>query len=153
MSTRGYKGPFTPKNPQKYIGDPTKITYRSLLERSCMVKFDTQPNIVRWASEEVVIKYVSPIDNRVHRYFVDFYVEYYDANGNLIKELIEVKPYSQIKEPVKRKRQRHETYAIAVATYQINRAKWAAAQKFCEGTDVTFKLLTEKQIRSNKRDK
>lgn len=153
MTTRGYKGKFTPKNPQKYIGDPNNIIYRSLLERNCMVKFDTQPNVIRWASEEVVVKYVSPIDNKVHRYFIDFYVEYLDANKNLIKELIEVKPYSQIKEPVKRKRQKHETYAVALATYMINRAKWQAAQKFCEGKGIQFKLLTEKQIRPDKRDK
>ena len=32
-----YKGKFKPKNYQKYKGNPTNITYRSLLERRFMV--------------------------------------------------------------------------------------------------------------------
>ena len=64
-----YKGKFKPKNPSKYIGDPTNIVYRSLWERRFMIYCDNEDNILSWGSEEVVIPYVSPIDNKVHRYY------------------------------------------------------------------------------------
>ncbi len=153
MTTRGYSGKFTPKHPEKYVGNVNEIFYRSLLERTMMKKFDDDVNVLKWNSEEVVINYVSPIDHKTHRYFVDFYVEYIDINGKLNKELIEVKPYSQVIPPKKSKRGRPALYEIAKATYLINRAKWAAAQKYCEGTGVKFAILTEKQIRPDKRDK
>ena len=65
----------TYKNPRKYMGDPTKIQYRSLWERKCMIKFDENPNILRWASEEMAIPYLSPVDRKRHRYYPDFLVE------------------------------------------------------------------------------
>jgi hypothetical protein len=40
-----------------------------------MSRLDKDPSIVEWSSEEHVIPYRSPIDNRMHRYFVDFYIK------------------------------------------------------------------------------
>ena len=59
-----YSGKYTPKNPSKYYGDPTKITYRSLWERKCMLIFDDNPNILKWGSEEIAIPYMSPVDRK-----------------------------------------------------------------------------------------
>ena len=70
-----YKGKFRPSNPNKYKGDPTKVIYRSLWELKFMRWCDGNVNILKWSSEEVVIPYKSPIDNRYHRYFPDFYVK------------------------------------------------------------------------------
>ena len=42
---------------------------------------DSNPNILEWGSEEVVIPYRSPLDNRVHRYFPDFYMHIKESNG------------------------------------------------------------------------
>ena len=36
---------------------------------------DSDPRIIEWSSEEIVVPYISPVDNRTHRYFVDFYVK------------------------------------------------------------------------------
>lgn len=118
-----------------------------------MVFFDTNPNILKWNSEEVVVQYVSPIDNKVHRYFIDFYIEFIDKSGQVKKQLIEVKPSTQVVPPKQTRGKKKERYAIEMATYLINCAKWQAAQKFCEGTEVTFKLLTEKEIRRDKANK
>ena len=76
-----YKGKYKPKKPEKYLGDPTKITYRSLWERRFMVFCDNNDSILSWGSEEVVVPYVSPIDNRRHRYYVDFIVETKNKKG------------------------------------------------------------------------
>nr|MBC8550779.1 head completion protein [Candidatus Brocadiales bacterium] len=81
-----YKGKYKPKNVNKYIGDPTKVTYRSLWERRFMTYCDNNSSILSWGSEEVVVPYKSPIDGRWHRYFVDFIIETMNKNGH--KEII-----------------------------------------------------------------
>ena len=70
-----YRGKYKPENPNKYVGNYSNIVYRSLLERRFMVFCDRNPNILKWASEEMAIPYISPMDNRVHRYYVDFIIE------------------------------------------------------------------------------
>ena len=92
-----YKGRYSPSYPQKYKGNPSNIIYRSLWERKFMVFCDLSENIVEWGSEEIVIPYRSPIDNRVHRYFPDFYVKLRETTGKIKKYIIEVKPKKQLK--------------------------------------------------------
>ena len=99
-----YKGKYKPQNPQKYIGDPTKIIYRSLWERKFMVFCDNQQNIIKWGSEEVIVPYVSPVDKRPHRYFVDFLVTIKKKSGLKETLLIEIKPKKQCVAPEKQKR-------------------------------------------------
>ena len=94
-----YRGKFKPKNPKKYKGNPTNIVYRSLLERRFMVYLGNTPAVLKWSSEEIIIPYVSPIDNRVHRYFPDFYMKYKNKYGMTVNQLIEIKPSKQTKPP------------------------------------------------------
>ena len=61
-----YKGRYKPKQPKKYIGNPTTIIYRSLLEKRFMLYCDKTDAILEWGSEEVIVPYKSPIDNRMH---------------------------------------------------------------------------------------
>ena len=86
-----YKGKYQPSYPKKYKGDPTNIIYRSLWERKFMVYCDLNENILEWGSEEIALPYRSPLDNRIHRYFPDFYIKVKESNGSLKKYLIEVK--------------------------------------------------------------
>ena len=88
---------FKQKNYKKYKGDPTKIFYRSLWERRFMVYCDNNIKIVEWGSEELIIVQ-SPLD-KVHRYFPDFYVKYLNKKGNVVREIIEVKPKKQLRPP------------------------------------------------------
>ena len=67
-----YKGRYIPTNPKKYKGDPSRIIYRSLWERKLMVYCDRNEKVLEWGSEEVIIPYLSPWDNKIHRYFPDF---------------------------------------------------------------------------------
>ena len=60
-----------------------------------MVYCDKNQNILEWASEEIAIPYRSPIDNRVHRYFPDFYMKVKETNGKIKNYVIEVKPAKQ----------------------------------------------------------
>ena len=94
-----YKGKYSPSYPKKYKGDPTNIVYRSLWERKFMVYCDNNENILEWGSEEIVLPYRSPIDNKIHRYFPDFYIKYKDVSGRIKRSLIEIKPLSQCSPP------------------------------------------------------
>ena len=80
-----YKGKYQPSYPKKYRGDHKNIVYRSLWERKFMVYCDKNENILEWGSEEVVVPYRSPIDNRYHRYFPDFYIKVKESTERLQK--------------------------------------------------------------------
>ena len=140
-----YKGKYYPSFPRKYKGDPTNIIYRSLWERKFMVYCDKNDNILEWASEEIAIPYRSPIDNRVHRYFPDFYMKVKETNGRIKNYVIEVKPAKQTKPPAKPKRQT-KGYIREAYEYAKNQAKWKMAKEFCADRQWVFKVVTEKEL-------
>jgi hypothetical protein len=139
------QGLFKPVNPKKYIGDPTNIVYRSGWEKRVMDWLDNNINVIRWASEEIVIPYVSPIDNKVHRYFTDFYVEAVGRDGETRKMILEVKPKAQTQEP-KRPQRTTKRYITEVMTYGVNQAKWKAAEDYCRHKGWEFRLITETEL-------
>ena len=140
-----YKGKYYPSFPRKYKGDPTNIVYRSLWERKFMVYCDKNQNILEWASEEIAIPYRSPIDNRVHRYFPDFYMKVKETNGKIKNYMIEVKPAKQTIPPKKPKRQT-KGYIREAYEYAKNQAKWKMAKEFCADRKWEFKVVTEKEL-------
>ena len=139
-----YKGKFSPKNPKKYKGDPTNIVYRSLWELRVMKYLDDNPAILEWGSEELVIPYVCPTDNRVHSYFPDFVVKVKTKDG-IQTMILEVKPKKETREPVKKKKVTKQ-YITEVMTWGKNQAKWKAAQEYCLDRGWTFKLITEDHL-------
>ena len=143
-----YKGYYKPSYPNKYKGDPNNIVYRSLWERKFMVYCDTNENILEWGSEEIVVPYKSPVDNRYHRYFPDFYIKYKDVNGKIKKSLIEIKPFKQTMEPKVQKR-KTKGYIYEVVEYAKNQAKWEAAREWCLDRGYEFKVLTENELGIN----
>tara|TARA_R100001463_G_C3463965_1_gene215169 strand:- start:328 stop:762 length:435 start_codon:yes stop_codon:yes gene_type:complete len=140
-----YKGKFSPRNRKKYKGNASDIVYRSLWELKFMTYCDSNKNIITWSSEEIVIPYRSPIDNRIHRYFPDFYVKYKNTEGKLLEKVIEVKPAKEVKEP-KKQRARTKKYVTEVMKYAKNYAKWEAAEDFCKDRRWEFQILTEKEL-------
>ena len=140
-----YKGKYRPIHPEKYKGDPTNIIWRSLWERKFCVYCDSNTNIIEWQSEEFCITYRSPIDNKIHRYFPDFFIKYKDTDGKIKSSLIEVKPLRQTAPPVKPKRQTKK-YLSEAFEYAKNQAKWQAAREYCKDRMWEFKVLTEKEL-------
>ena len=140
-----YKGKYYPSYPRKYKGDPTNIIYRSLWERKFMVYCDKNESILEWASEEISIPYRSPVDNRGHRYFPDFYMKVKERGGKVKRYVIEVKPAKQTKPPVKPKRQT-KGYIREAYEYAKNQAKWKMAREFCADRQWEFKVVTEKEL-------
>jgi hypothetical protein len=140
-----YSGRFTPSNPQKYVGDYKNIIYRSSWECRFMHKFDISDWCVSWSSEELAIPYLSPVDNRWHRYFVDFIIKVKDKNGELKTWMIEVKPKKQTQPPEIKKRITKQ-YINEVTTWAVNEAKWKAAKEYCLDRKWEFVIFTEDQL-------
>ena len=143
-----YKGKYKPSYPQKYKGDPNNIIYRSLWERKFMKYCDTNENILEWGSEEIVVPYRSPVDNRYHRYFPDFYIKVRESSGKIKKMIIEIKPQRQCVEPKIPKR-KTKGYIFEVVEYAKNQAKWEAAKEWCLDHGYEFKVLTENELGIN----
>ena len=141
-----YKGKFKPKYPTKYQGDIKEIVYRSSWELKMMKYCDTSKSIVEWGSEELVIPYLSPWDNRYHRYFPDFYIKVRTKNGSLKKYIIEVKPKNQCTPPERNPKRRTGVWYNKVKTWGINKAKWKSATEFCLDHNMEFKILTEDHL-------
>ena len=138
---KSYKGIYKPTYPKKYVGDPNRIVYRSLLERRFMLYCDRTEDVVNWASEEISIPYISSIDKKLHRYYPDFIVK--TSKGK--KLIIEIKPYRQTSQPKAPKR-KTRAYLREQLEYIKNNAKWKAAKAFCEDKGFEFKILTEKEL-------
>ena len=140
-----YKGKYKPRCPYKYKGDPTTIIYRSLWERKFMQYCDSNINILEWGSEEFYVWYKSPLDNRPHRYFPDFYIKLKESTGRIKKYIIEVKPKKQTTPPVKSKL-KTKSYMREAFEYAKNQAKWNAAEDWCADRGYEFKILTENEL-------
>ena len=140
-----YKGKFNPNNISKYKGNPTTIVYRSLWELKFMRYLDGHPNVLLWSSEEVVIPYVSPMDNKIHRYFPDFWIKIKDKDNNINTMLVEIKPLYQVNAPIVQKKMT-KRYLTEVKTYAVNSAKWKAAEDYCTDRKWIFKIMTEKDL-------
>lgn len=104
---------------------------------------DANPNVVVWASEELIVGYISPVDKRAHRYFPDFLFKIKDKDGKIQTIMGEIKPHVQSFEPAKGKK-KHKTFIKEIVTYGVNEAKWRAAQQYCAKRGWEFRVITEK---------
>lgn len=141
-----YTGLFKPTNPKKYLGDAKNIVYRSSWEAKLFRYLDTHPDVINWASEEIIIPYLSPKDGKAHRYYPDVYVKMKNSKGIVETLLIEVKPKAQTMppKPPKKKSQKFITESI---TYAVNQAKWKAAKSFCDKNGWRFVIMTEEHLK------
>jgi hypothetical protein len=140
------QGIFKPQNPKKYKGDSDNIVYRSSWELKCMMKFDLDPRVKWWASEELIISYPNPVKKRMARYFPDFVVCTVDKDKKERFIVIEVKPAKERIEPVKpttKDKRKLKRFLNEHATYAVNKAKWKAAEEYCKVQGWTFVIWDE----------
>ena len=143
-----YHGKFVPKNKSKYRGKIDNITYRSLWELAVMKHLDNNPHVKWWNSECTVIPYFSEADQKKRRYFMDFTLCYEDGSVHMW----EVKPAAQCQPPKPPQRMTaaaKNNYLNALHTWQTNLCKWKAAKSLCDKKGFTFKIITEKTLRSH----
>lgn len=137
-----HQGVFKPRNAAKFDGQ--SCIYRSGLELKFFRFCDTNPNVVKWSSEKVIIPYISPLDNRVHRYFVDNYVVIREGN-KLTKYLVEIKPHSQT-QPPKTKYKKKKNLIYEQNMWSVNTAKWSAAEAYAAKANMKFIIITDKNL-------
>ena len=139
------KSKYYPSFPKKYKGNPNNIICRSSWERIFCRWCDLNDNILEWGSEEFSIPYLSPLDNRIHRYFPDFIVKVKESSGRIKTLIVEVKPKKQTIPPKTPKR-KTKSYLYECKTYAVNQAKWRAAKEFCDDRRIEFKIITENEL-------
>jgi hypothetical protein len=139
------QGRFNPQNPEKYLGDVRNIIYRSSWELRFLRWCDQNVNIIEYGSEEFFIPYISPVDNRVHRYYPDFIIKVRHKDKTIKRYVVEVKPDKQTRPPKQGKRVT-KSFIYETKTYAVNQAKWKAAQEWCKDRLLEFKIITEKEL-------
>lgn len=144
--SRFRQGYFVPSVPGKYIGDPSKIIYRSSWEYRFCKYCDSTPEVLSWSSEPIPIPYISPLDNKEHSYFVDFYMKLQKPDAP-IEYLVEIKPSKYLKQPSMKEGlttiKRLKDYNKMAADWVVNRAKFKAAQEFARLNNKNFIIVTE----------
>ena len=143
------QGKYRPHNPQKYGGDPSNIVYRSSYELKFMQYCDLTESVNSWKSEEFFIPYRSPIDNKYHRYFPDFFVKYKDKDGNNRTLVVEIKPAKDLKMPETNPKRRTKSWAYSVKMWVVNQAKWESCREYCKDRGWEFKVFTERELGIN----
>jgi hypothetical protein len=138
----GFIQGYVPVNEcKKYVG-PGPIIYRSSWEKKFCLYCERTPEIVKWSSENLSIKYFSPIDNKYHNYFPDYLITL--NTGEIF--IVEIKPKSQLKKPNKPKRETPKTmknYKWAFETWITNMCKKDAAEEFAKSRNWKYLLITE----------
>lgn len=91
----------------------------------------TLDRIQGWNSEESIFPYYFTLDNKMHRYLMDFTLEMKDK-----VYFVEVKPSSQTNPPKRPKEFKNEkgkvNYQKRLAEYIKNKDKWTAVQEWCK---------------------
>lgn len=144
-SGRYKSGKYQLINPEKYVGDPLSIIYRSSYEYKFARYCDLNENILKWSSEPIIVPYYSQLDSKMHKYFVDYWIKV--QTGDKVQEyLIEVKPSAQLLKPIMKGNatlKKIKYYNESLKTFIVNKAKFEAAQKFAEQRQWKFMVLTE----------
>lgn len=99
-----------------------KLHYRSGYELEVYKILEERDDVVRFDAEPFGIPYWFQGEN--HKYFPDLLVQFRDGHT----EVWEIKPQSQ-------------------TSYDVNDAKWTAADKFCEARGYHFEVKTEQGIK------
>jgi len=135
---------------KKYVGNVDNIIVRSSWEHDVLLFLLNHPSIISLNMEECVIQYFSPVDNRYHRYFMDFWVKLKTKSGVEKQVIIEVKPWVQTQIPKmtytktgKESAKRKASYNKQLNTYMVNLAKWKAAKEFALLNRIEFMILTD----------
>ena len=145
-----HQGFYEIKNPDKYIGDPTKCIYRSSWELKFMMYLDFEPNIKKWGCEVMTIPYQDE-KGKFHRYYPDFYIEVIGADPEKCERIVaEIKPYKETQQPTPPEKQTAKTlesFEYQAKTYQKNLYKWTRSIDFCKKNGLKFWIITEKFLK------
>lgn len=121
---------------------------RSSWETRFAVWCDRNPQVLKWQSEETIIPYRCPTDNKLHRYYIDFRIQIKTKEGLLKTYLVEIKPDKQTKPP-EFPGKRTKKYLTESYYFIKNQAKWEAAKSYAKDRGWEFIILTENHLGLN----
>jgi hypothetical protein len=99
--------------------------FRSGWEHKFMLRLDELEEVDTWSYEKIVIEYVSnQKTKKIRKYYPDFFVKYFDGR----QEIIEIKQKRKLEQAIVKK-------------------KTEAAQQWCIQHGMTFKILTEIELK------
>lgn len=156
MSKRTYRefrqGIYRPLNAEKCLNKASSpVVFRSNLELRLFKMLDTNPSVIKWSSEQIIVPYVHPIKSaqsgrqELARYYIDVYSEII-INEETKKFIIEIKPESQTKKPTISKNKKQSTILYENSMYTINLAKWKAATEYAKKKSMDFLIITENNL-------
>jgi len=144
--SRVRQGYFTPQNPEKYMGDPSKIVYRSSWELKFLQYCDQNEKVLQYAAEPIGISYWNPILKKQSTYWIDTVMVTKNDDGSTTKWMIEVKPDKYLTPPEPPKiltEKKTLSYAHHAKAYIINSAKFEAAREYAALHNMRFGIITE----------
>jgi hypothetical protein len=139
-------GKYSPRNPDKYIGDIHNIIYRSSWEYRFCIYCDNNDSILKWSSEPVAIDYYNPLDKKDHKYNVDFYIKVQREDQTEQDWIIEIKPENQTKKPIYEgvnTLAKLKSYNRNMQIWITNQAKFKAAKLWAEKRGYKFGVVDE----------
>ena len=152
-------GEYNLKYPQKYVGK-SKPHYKSSYEYRMMYWLDENAKVIEWSYEPQYIEYVSHtkpnspdwtkalVDNKIHKYFVDFYAKI-NTNHGVVNYILEIKPFIQTippNEPKRKTKKAMKRYLEEMKEYIKNGNKWEAASDYANKKGLKFTVLTERDL-------
>lgn len=151
------QGIYTAKNKQKCLNKNGKIHYKSSYEAKFAHILDVErPNVLKWGYETLTLTYKSPIDKKLHRYYMDFIFDVKKGNGEIETYLVEIKPSKEKEEidlyeskgiTIKRHGNMKDTsWLYKQRAFLINIEKWRAARRYCKSKGYIFIVITEKDL-------
>jgi len=168
-TARTKQGYYKLQNPQKYLGNPNLVIFRSSWEYSFCRWCDFSPSIIKWTSEPMQIPYYdrvskleeckrqgldpnNPKNWEIKRYNTDFWIEVDKGDGVTDKMFIEIKPLNQLKKPmppdINASLKEQRRFNNIAKEFLINEAKWAAMNAWAKKNNMKFYILTEKTLSS-----
>jgi hypothetical protein len=156
------------QHPEKYIGNPLLIIYRSGWELAFCKWSDSSPSIVHWSSEPISVPYydrvskleeckkygLNPNDPKnwvIKNYHVDFWLII--QKGDIQEKwFIELKPKEKLKKPtppnLNAPLREHKKFNLAACEYLNNEAKFAAINAFAEKNNAKFFIFTMETLKN-----
>lgn len=157
------QGYYKLQHPEKYIGNPTLIIFRSSWEYSFCRWCDVSPSVIKWSSEPTSIPYadkvsklseckkygLNPNDPRnwvMRNYHVDFWIMIQKGETQE-KWFIEIKPSSKLKKPIPPSIDAplkiQKRFVLESKEYLINESKWNVMSEYAQKNNVKFYIFTE----------
>lgn len=156
MARNYIQGFYKLTKPDKYVGDPTQVIFRSSWERKMFHWCENNPSVIKWGSEIAPIRYWSEVDQKERRYFPDIWLIMQTRSHGKKRVIVEIKPHKETMPPKGPKNNGVKTkakYLNEAMTYQRNKDKWKAAQAFADKHDMVFMILTEYELGIKQRPK